>query len=84
MNKYFKKDDWSGHWPEGEKGFSFFFFNLTQCMDIFSKMVGRERRGRFLLHLQSVWVCVQGWTLAHARLPMAGNFHGGQVKFDKY
>ena len=27
---------------------------------------------------------VQGWTVAPARLPMAGNFHGGQVKFDKY
>ena len=26
-----------------------------------------------------------GWTFAPARRPpMAGNFHGGQVKFDKY
>ena len=26
----------------------------------------------------------QGWTLAPARPPMAGNFHCGQVNFDKY
>ena len=26
----------------------------------------------------------QGWTLAPACPPMAGNFHGGQVKFQKY
>ena len=28
-------------------------------------------------------ICLQGWTIALARPQMAGNFHVGQVKFDK-
>ena len=49
---------------------------------ISAKMSTQKQKHR--LKRRHCYTLTQGWTLAPARLPMAGNFHEGQVKFDKY